>query len=51
MYMIMDPKEPSEISKAVHGISLSYSIWFNAKYEKAGHLWRDRFRSMVIQKD
>ncbi|MFA5336684.1 MAG: transposase [Candidatus Omnitrophota bacterium] len=51
IHMIIDPKEPSEMSKAAHGISLSYSIWFNAKYGKVGHLWQDRFKSMVIQKD
>jgi putative transposase len=43
IHMIMDPKGPYELSKAVHGISLSYSIWFNAKYEKVGHLWQDRY--------
>ena len=51
VHMVIEPRVPEEMSKAVHGINLSYSIWFNAKYEKVGHLWQDRFKSMVIQKD
>ena len=50
-HMIIDPKEPREISKIIQGLNLSYSIWFNTKYDKVGHLWQDRFKSMVIQKD
>ncbi|MFA5338631.1 MAG: transposase [Candidatus Omnitrophota bacterium] len=51
VHMVIDPGKPREISKAIQGLNLSYSIWFNAKYDKIGHLWQDRFKSMVIEKN
>ncbi len=51
IHLILDPREPRDLTKAMQGLNLSYSIWFNSKYEKVGHLWQDRFKSMIIQKD
>jgi len=51
VHMLVEPEEPHCISAAMQGLSQSYSIWFNAKYNKVGHLWQDRFKSMIIQKD
>lgn len=51
IHMIIDPSQSHELSKVMQGLNLSYSIWFNAKYDKIGHLWQDRFKSVVIQKD
>lgn len=51
IHMIIDPIQSHELSKVMQGLNLSYSIWFNAKYDKIGHLWQDRFKSVVIQKD
>lgn len=51
IHLILDPREPHDLTKTMQGLNLSYSIWFNSKYEKVGHLWQDRFKSMIIQKD
>lgn len=51
IHLIVDPNKPREITKIMQGLNLSYSIWFNVKYNKVGHLWQDRFKSMIIQKD
>ncbi len=32
-------------------MNLAYTIWFNRKNGKVGHLWQDRFRSALIEKD
>ena len=38
----------ADISKAMHGINLSYARYFNQKYDRYGHLFQDRFKSKVI---
>lgn len=35
----------------MQGINLAYTLWFNRKNKKVGHLWQDRFKSAVIEKD
>jgi putative transposase len=32
-------------------MNLAYTIWFNRKNGKVGHLWQDRFKSAVVEKD
>lgn len=43
--------ESQQLSKFMHGIGLSYAKYFRYKYNGAGHLWQDRYKSFIIQKD
>lgn len=43
--------ESSLLSKAMHGINMSYAKYFRCKYGSTGHVWQDRFKSYLIQKD
>lgn len=36
------------LSKAIHGINLSYVIYFNRQHQRSGHLFQDRFSSWVV---
>lgn len=38
-----------DISKFMQSINLSYSLYFNKKYCRHGHLFQDRFKSRLIQ--
>ena len=40
-----------DISKFMQGLSLSYVIYFNKKYGRTGHLFQDRFTSVMIKND
>lgn len=51
IHLIIEPKVPKELPKIMHRLNLAYAIWFSTKYERVGHIWQDRFKSMVIQKD
>lgn len=51
IHLILEAKRPSDLAKIMQGLTLSYTVWFNKKYKKVGHLWQGRFKSMVIQKD
>ena len=39
------------LSKVMHGLNMSYAQYFRYKYGNVGHVWQDRFKSYVIQKD
>ncbi len=43
--------ESDKLSKAMHGINLSYAQYFKYKYRTIGHFWQDRYKSFVIQRD
>lgn len=51
IHMIGMPEEQKELAKFMHGVSRSYTAYFNKKYKKVGHLWQGRFKSKVIAKD
>ena len=48
VHMIM---ASDKLSKVMHGINLSYALYFQDKYKYTGHFWQDRYKSFVIQKD
>ncbi len=51
VHLLMEIAETGRLQSIMRGINLSYTIFFNNKYEKVGHLWQDRFLSRVIEKD
>ena len=51
VHLLIETKENSSLSKVMQGIHLVYTIWFNRKKGKVGHLWQDRYRSAVIERD
>lgn len=40
-----------EIWTIMRGINLSYSKYFNSKYDKVGHLFQNRYHSEIIEDD
>jgi putative transposase len=51
IHLILEPKKPDELARFMQCLTQTYTVWFNNKYKKAGHLWQGRFKSMAIQKD
>lgn len=51
VHLILKVREASLLSKIMQGLNQAYTIWFNKKYKKAGHLWQGRYKSMVIETD
>ncbi|MBU3092623.1 transposase [Clostridium sp. CM028] len=41
----------TDISKAMHGINFSYAMYFNKKYKREGHLFKDRFKSKIVNNE
>ncbi len=50
IHLLIETKD-SSLSKIMQGINLTYTIWFNRKNGKVGHLWQDRYKSAVVEKD
>lgn len=48
VHLIVGVEKSSMLSKIMQGLNLAYTSWFNKKYNKVGHLWQGRFKSMVI---
>jgi len=38
----------SDISKVMHGINFSYAMYYNKKYKREGPLFKDRFKSKIV---
>jgi REP element-mobilizing transposase RayT len=41
----------ANLSRAVQWLNVSYSIWFNRRHQRVGHLFQGRFKSLVIEDD
>ncbi|MBU0709887.1 MAG: transposase [Candidatus Omnitrophica bacterium] len=50
-HLILETKKGTDLSKFMQGLSQTYTMWFNKKYDKVGHLWQGRYKSKIIQKD
>lgn len=40
-----------DISKVMQGLNLSYTIYFNKRHARSGHLFQDRFKSIMVKQD
>lgn len=50
VHLLIEPAgEP--LDRIFKRIGTSYAVWFNRKYERAGHLFQDRFRSEAVGTD
>ena len=41
----------ANLSKFMHGINLSYAIYYNKTYKRHGHVFSDRFKSKIVQSE
>ena len=48
VHLIIDQGE-EDIAKIMQGINVRYAYYFNRRYNRIGHLFKDRFKSEVIE--
>jgi len=41
----------SNLSRSMQWLGVSYSIWFNRRYDRAGHLFQGRFKGIIVEDD
>lgn len=50
LHLQLDPKG-ADLSKFMHGLNLSYALYYNKKYKRHGHVFQGRFLSKMITTD
>jgi len=41
----------ANLSRAMHWLGVSYSVWFNRRHQRAGHLFQGRFKAVIVEDD
>jgi putative transposase len=49
-HLLIQTKE-SNLSRAIQWLGVSYSVWFNRRHQRSGHLFQGRFKSFLIEDD
>ena len=51
VHLAVKPNESKDMIKLMQCLNLSYTAYFNNKYNKVGHLWQARYLSKVLYND
>ena len=49
--LLLELKEGETISMVMHDINSSYTKYFNGRYARKGHAFRERFKPVVVEKE
>ncbi|MBU6402161.1 MAG: transposase, partial [Verrucomicrobia bacterium] len=49
-HLLLETPEPN-LSRAIQWLNVSYSVWFNRRYDRSGHLFAGRFHAVLIEDD
>src|SRR6185369_2016159 len=49
-HLLLELTEPN-LSRAAQWLNVSYSIWFNRRHGRSGHLFQGRFKSVAVSRD
>jgi len=50
-YHLLVRTTEANLSRAIQWLGVSYSVWFNRRHQRAGHLFQGRFKSFMIEND
>ena len=48
--LLIEPSNGTTVSQVMHDVNSNYTKYFNKKYKKAGHLFQERYRMVLIEK-
>ncbi len=51
IHLVVEIPNENSISEVIKYVSSSYAMYFNKRYERAGHLFQGRFKSILVEKD
>ncbi|MCK5451313.1 MAG: transposase [Candidatus Omnitrophica bacterium] len=51
IHMLIELKNDIEISKVMHSVNSLYTKLFNSRYGKKGHVFQERFKAVIAEKD
>jgi len=47
-HLLLETQTPN-LSKAIQWLNVSYSVWFNRRHSRSGHLFQGRFKSVLVE--
>ena len=50
-YHLLLQTQEANLSRAMQWLNTSYTIWFNRRHQRAGHLLQGRFKAVVVDAD
>ena len=51
VHLVLEAAQGGGLSHAMHGLNLTYALFYQRHYQYRGHLWQDRFKSLLIDRD
>jgi len=51
LHLLCEVDDKTSISTIMHNLNSSYTKYFNGRYSRKGHLFRERFRMAIIEKN
>ncbi len=51
LHLLMEVDEKTAVSAIMHNITSSYTKYYNSRYERKGHLFRERFKAALVEKN
>lgn len=48
VHLLLETPEPN-LSRTMQWLGVSYSMWFNARHRRSGHLFQGRFKAFVVE--
>src|SRR5437667_6778181 len=49
-HLLLETPE-ANLSRTMQWLGVSYSVWFNLRHKRAGHLFQGRFKAVVVEDD
>src|SRR5215207_9822233 len=49
-HLLMELTE-ANLSRAIQWLNVSYSVWFNRRHDRSGHLFQGRFKSVLVSRE
>lgn len=51
VHLLGEIESSALLSNFMHDLNRTYTLYFNNKHKKVGHLWQGRFKSMIVARD
>ena len=51
LHLLMEVDDKTAISQIMHALTSSYTKYYNGRYERSGHLFRERFKAAIVEKN
>ena len=48
-YHLLAETTQANLSQAMQWLNVSYTVWFNRRHQRAGHLFQGRFQSVIVE--